>query len=134
LSGVKYLLDTNICIYIINERPKKVLDQFKRFDLSDLGVSSVTVAELAYGVSKSASARNRSALQAFLLPLDIAFFDTSAAMAYGDLRASLERKGQPIGPLDLQIAAHALSLNAVLVTNNVREFRKVTGLRVENWA
>jgi tRNA(fMet)-specific endonuclease VapC len=69
-----------------------------------------------------------------LLPLDIAFFDTSAAMVYGDLRANMEKRGQPIGPLDLQIAAHALSLNTILVTNNLREFRKVTGLTVENWA
>ena len=131
---MKYLLDTNICIYIINERPQEVLDRFRRFSLSELGVSSITAAELAYGVAKSGSTRNRSALQAFLLPLEVAPFDMAAALAYGDLRADLERRGQPIGPLDLQIAAHALSLNAVLVTNNVREFRKVSGLTLENWA
>ncbi|MFN0316201.1 MAG: type II toxin-antitoxin system VapC family toxin [Burkholderiales bacterium] len=111
----------------------RVLAQFRRFALSELGVSSVTAAELAYGVAKSGSTRNRSALQAFLLPLEVAPFDLAAALACGGLRADLERRGQPIGPLDLQIAAHALSMNAVLVTNNVREFRKVSGLTVENW-
>ena len=131
---MKYLLDTNICIYIINERPKRVLERFRSLAASDVGISSVTVAELAFGVAKSGSIRNRAALQTFLVPLDVASFDLAAALAYGDLRADLERRGQPIGPLDLQIAAHALSLNAILVTNNEREFRKVAGLTVENWA
>ncbi len=131
---MKYLLDTNICIYIINERPKAVRERFRRLAASEVGVSSITVAELAFGVSKSGSARNRAALQAFLVPLDIAAFDLAAALAYGDLRANLQRRGQPIGPLDLQIAAHALSLDAILVTNNEREFRKVPGLSLENWA
>lgn len=131
---MKYLLDTDICIYIINERPKRVRERFRRLAANDVGVSSVTVAELAFGVAKSGSVRNRAALQAFLVPLDVVSFDLSAALTYGDLRADLERRGEPIGPLDLQIAAHALSLNAILVTNNEREFRKVTGLNVENWA
>lgn len=128
-----YLLDTNICIYLINERPRQVIERFRRHALSTIGVSSITVAELAFGVAKSASTRNRAALQGFLVPLVIAPFDVNAALAYGDLRATLERQGQPIGPLDMQIAAHALSLNAVLVTNNEREFRKVPGLALENW-
>jgi tRNA(fMet)-specific endonuclease VapC len=131
---LKYLLDTNICIYIINERPKHVLDRFKRLALMDIGVSSISAAELAFGVAKSRSNRNRAALEAFLLPLEVSPFDLSVAFAYGDLRAELERRGEPIGPLDLQIAAHALSLSTVLVTNNEREFRKVPGLTVENWA
>jgi tRNA(fMet)-specific endonuclease VapC len=131
---LKYLLDTNICIYIINERPKHVLDRFKRLALMDIGVSSISAAELAFGVAKSRSNRNRAALEAFLLPLEVSPFDLSVAFAYGDLRAELERRGEPIGPLDLQIAAHALSLNTILVTNNEREFRKVPGLTVENWA
>jgi tRNA(fMet)-specific endonuclease VapC len=131
---VKYLLDTNICIYIINERPMQVLDRFRRLATSELGISSVTVAELAFGVAKSGSVRNRVALQTFLVPLEVAPFDLAAALTYGDVRAELERRGQPIGPLDLQIAAHALSLNATVVTNNEREFRKVVGLNVENWA
>ena len=94
----------------------------------------MTVAELAFGVAKSGSVRNRAALQTFLVPSEVASFDLAAALVYGDVRADLERRGQPIGPLDLQIAAHALSLSAVLVTNNEREFRKVGGLTVENWA
>jgi tRNA(fMet)-specific endonuclease VapC len=131
---VKYLLDTNICIYIINERPKRVRERFRSLAASEVGISSVTDAELAFGVAKSGSIRNRTALQAFLVPLDVVSFDLAAALAYGDMRADLERRGQPIGPLDLQIAAHALSLNAILVTNNEREFRKVAGVTVENWA
>ena len=131
---MKYLLDTNICIYIINERPKQVLEHFDRLKITEIGVSSITVAELAFGVAKSRSARNRAALESFLLPLEIAEFDLSAAFAYGDLRAELERRGEPIGPLDLKIAAQALSLKTILVTNNEREFRKVPGLTLENWA
>lgn len=131
---MKYLLDTNICIYLINERPKRVRERFRRLAANEVGVSSVSVAELAFGVSKSGSIRNRAALQAFLVPLEVASFDLAAALIYGDVRADLERRGQPIGPLDLQIAAHALSLNAILVTNNEREFRKIAGLTMENWA
>ncbi len=131
---MKYLLDTNICIYIINERSKTVRERFRRVSAKEVGVSSVTVAQLAFGVSKSGSTGNRAALQAFLVPLEVASFDLPAALAYGNLRASLERHGRPIGPLDLQIAAHALSLDAILVTNNEREFRKVPGLSLENWA
>ena len=111
-----------------------VLERFQRLRTSELGLSTVTVAELAFGVAKSGSIRNRGALQTFLVPLEVAPFDLEAALTYGDVRADLERRGQPIGPLDMQIAAHALSLNATLVTNNEREFRKVTGLNVENWA
>lgn len=132
-AGVKVLLDTNICVYIINERPARVLERFKRFAVSDLGVSGITVAELAFGVAKSQSARNRSALETFLLPLSVAPFDLAAAFAYGELRAELERRGKAIEPLDIQIAAHALCLGVTLVTNNEREFRKVPGLKVENW-
>jgi tRNA(fMet)-specific endonuclease VapC len=130
---VKYLLDTNTCIYIINERPKNVRKHFSRFELSDIGVSSITAAELAFGVAKSRSLKNRIALEAFLLPLEVMPFDLSAAFAYGDVRAELMRRGDPMGPLDMQIAAHALSLKSILVTNNEREFRKVPGLSVENW-
>ena len=130
---MNYLLDTNTCIYIINERPQNVRARFERFELSDIGVSCVTAAELAFGVAKSRSTKNRIALESFLLPLEVMPFDLSAAFAYGDLRAELARRGEPIGPLDLQIAAHALSLKVTLVTNNEREFRKVPGLNLENW-
>ena len=130
---MKYLLDTNICIYLINERPAGVLAKFKRHRIGDVGVSSVTVSELAYGVAKSGSARNRAALDAFLTPLTVIEYDTEAAFVYGELRSALERKGTPIGPLDLLIAAHALSRQLVLVTNNEKEFRRVGKLKVENW-
>ncbi|MCK7575519.1 MAG: type II toxin-antitoxin system VapC family toxin [Chromatiales bacterium] len=127
------LLDTNICIYIINAKPPEVLAHFHRFHLGEIGLSSVVAAELAYGVAKSGSARNRSALEMFLAPLEILPFDDKAIWAYGDLRADLERQGQSIGAMDTMIAAHALSLDAILVTNNTREFARVSGLRLENW-
>ena len=131
---MRYLLDTNICIYVINERPARVIARFRKHPIGNVGVSSITAAELAYGVAKSGSVRNREALEAFLLPLEVTPFDAQSALAYGEVRADLERRGSPIGPLDLLIAAHALSLGAVLVTNNLREFKRVGGLRCENWA
>lgn len=131
---MRYMLDTNICIYLINKRSPKVLDHFRRLDVGDVGVSSVTVAELAYGVAKSGSERNRAALEGFLLPLEIADFDQKAAWKFGEIRSVLERAGKPIGPFDMQIAAHALALGCVVVTNNLREFQRVPDLAVENWA
>ena len=130
---MKYLLDTDTCIYVINERPAPVIAQFRKHPVGDIGVSSITAAELAFGVTKSGSVRNREALAAFLLPLDVAPFDAQAALAYGQVRADLERRGSTIGPLDLLIAAHALLLRATLVTNNLREFKRVGGLRCESW-
>lgn len=127
------LLDTHICIYIINTKPPEVLARFHQYRLGEIGICSVVAAELAYGVAKSQSARNRAALEMFLAPLDILPFDTQAMWAYGDLRANLERQGTPIGALDTMIAAHALSLDATLVTHNTREFARVSGLRLENW-
>jgi len=127
------LLDTNICIYIINAKPPQVLARFHRFRLGEIGLSSVVAAELAYGVAKSGSERNRGALEMFLAPLEVMPFDESAVWKYGELRADLERRGESIGSLDTMIAAHALGLNAVLVTNNTREFSRVPGLRLENW-
>ena len=127
------LLDTNICIYIINAKPPAVLERFKNYRLGEIGVCSVVAAELAFGVAKSGSARNRHALEMFLAPLTILPFDEHASWAYGDLRADLERRGTPIGSLDTMIAAHALSLQAKLITNNSREFAKVPGLHVDNW-
>lgn len=131
---MKYLLDTNICIYLINQRPAHVRPRFEAQAIGDIGVSVITACELAYGVEKSASARNRNALEAFLLPLEIAAFDDSAMWQYAALRAGLERRGTPIGALDTQIAAHALALGCTLVTNNIREFSRIPGLRIENWA
>ena len=127
------LLDTNICIYIINAKPPAVLARFQQYRMGDIGVCSVVAAELAFGVAKSGSARNRQALEMFLAPLIVLPFDAAAVWFYGDLRADLERKGTPIGSLDTMIAAHALSLQALLVTNNTREFAVVPGLRLDNW-
>ena len=127
------LLDTNICIHVINARPQAVLERFRQYRMGEIGLCSVVAAELAYGVSKSGSARNRQALEMFLAPLEILPFDDAAVWAYGDLRAELERKGTPIGALDTIIAAHALSQQSTLVTNNTREFARVPGLSVENW-
>ena len=127
------LLDTNICIYIINARPPGVLAHFERYRLGDVGVSSVVASELAYGVAKSRYVRNRQALEMFLAPLEVLPFDEGAVWVYGDLRAELERDGRSIGALDTMIAAHALSLDATLVTNNFREFSRVPRLNLENW-
>jgi tRNA(fMet)-specific endonuclease VapC len=131
---MKYLLDTNICIYLIRQRPTQVLARFLNLRPGDVGVSSVTVAELEYGVAKSARPEhNRQALEGFLLPLEILLFDPGAAWVYGRIRATLESQGTPIGALNLLIAAHALSLGITLVSNNVREFQRISGLVLENW-
>lgn len=129
-----YMLDTNICIYLIKRRSDELLNRMRVFRTGEIGVSVVTAAELQYGVSKSQNKeRNQAALEVFLLPLDIADFSFAVTVVYGDIRAQLERQGQPIGPLDTMIAAHALSLDVPLVTNNTREFERVRGLRVEDW-
>ena len=130
---MQYMLDTNICIYAINNRPATVLARLRTNEAAGIGLSSISVAELFFGAEKSGSARNLAALRHFLEPLEIADFDQVAAEAYGRLRNVLERDGTPIGPLDTQIAAHALALGVTLVTNNTREFARVPGLRLENW-
>ena len=120
------LLDTNICIHIINAKPPAVLQRFRDYRMGEIGLCSVVAAELAYGVAKSGSTRNREALDLFLAPLAILPFEEAALWCYGDLRADLERQGTPI-------AAHALSLQATLVTNNLKEFERVPGLLLDNW-
>ena len=127
------LLDTNICIHVINAKPSAVLERFRQYRMGEIGLCSVVAAELAYGVANSGSARNRQAREMFLAPLIIFPFDEAALWAYGDLRAELERKGTPIGALDTMIGAHALSQQSTLVTNNTREFARVPGLALENW-
>ncbi len=131
---MSYLLDTNICIYIINSRPEKVLQRFHQERIGNIGISSITASELTYGVIKSGSERNRMALNMFLAPLEIYPFDELVIWHYGEVRANLEKQGKPIGALDTMIAAHALALNTILVTNNTREFKRVDGLHYENWA
>lgn len=128
------MLDTNICIYLINDRPPHVRSRFDQYQLGEVGISVVTACELAYGIAKSGSARNRAALETFLLPLEIAPFEDGVIWRYAELRADLARCGVPIGALDMQIAAHALQLGSTLVTNNTREFSRVSGLSLENWA
>ncbi|KXG75827.1 tRNA(fMet)-specific endonuclease VapC [Fervidicola ferrireducens] len=131
---MKYMLDTNICIYIIKKKPTEVIERFKKLDIGDICISSITLAELWYGVEKSQyKEKNRAALAAFIAPFEILPFSDKAATSYGEIRAFLEKRGESIGAYDLLIAAHALSENLTLVTNNVREFAKIPGLSVENW-
>jgi len=132
---MKLLLDTNICIYLIKKSPPLVLRRFNAYAAGTIGISSITVAELEFGVQKSLyPSRNQEALEQFLLPLVILDFDHEAARTYGKIRALLENRGRVIGTLDMLIAAHALSLNLPLATNNVKEFSRVPGLKVINWA
>lgn len=130
---MKLLLDTNICIYIINRKPPPVLERFRKYHAGDIGISAITAAELAFGVAKSGSARNREALEKFLAPIEIMPFDEDAFWRYGEVRATLEKSGTPIGSLDTLIAAHALSLGVTLVTHNIAEFARVKDLRCETW-
>lgn len=128
-----FLLDTNICIYLINQKPAHVIERFKQHQLGDIAISSITAAELAFGVEKSGSVRNQQALEKFFAPLEILPFDESCIGHYAKLRHHLQRQGTPIGSLDMLIAAHALAIDAILVTNNIGEFARVQQLRVENW-
>ncbi len=131
---MKYLLDTNICIYIIKKSPVEVINKLKKLDLSDIGISSITLSELNYGLEKSSKPiQNRLALNQFLAPLEIYPYDKQAAFFYGKIRNELEKKRQIIGPLDLLIAAHCLALKCSLVTNNQKEFQRIDRLTVENW-
>jgi tRNA(fMet)-specific endonuclease VapC len=133
MTEARFLLDTNTCIYIINRRPVRVFDRFAGFQFGEIAVSAITGAELAFGVAMSGSERNQKALAKFLAPLEVLSFDEAAMHCYGALRSRLERQGTPIGALDLLIAAHALALGATLVSNNLREFRRIDGLLLENW-
>lgn len=131
---MRLMLDTNTCIALIKRKPVHALQKFSEYQVGDIGISAVTLAELRYGVSKSQhQARNQTALDEFMLPLEVAAFDEQATVAYGVLRAALEKQGTPIGPLDTMIAAHALSLRVTLVTNNTREFNRVSELMVVDW-
>ena len=128
------MLDTNICIYIIKQKPLNVKQKFESFEIGELCISSITVSELMYGVYKSQKIeRNLEALENFLMPFEIVEFNLDAAIAYGKIRAALEKKGQVIGGMDMQIAAHAMSLGMTVITNNVKEFQRVDGLLLENW-
>ena len=129
------MLDTDICIYIIKRKPLGVLKRLESIEPDQLSMSAITFAELMNGAKKSQRVEaNVSRLNALGEILEICSFDRQAAVAYGDIRSSLEKRGEVIGPHDLLIAAHALSLDRILVTNNEREFKRVEGLKVENWA
>ena len=132
---MRYMLDTNICIYAIKHKPEKVFLKLQETDPEDVCISSITYAELVHGVEKSASVeRNRVAISLLLSNIEIKDFDVKAADEYGKIRADLEKKGTPIGPLDMMIAGHAKSLGLAVVTNNVKEFSRVNGIEVVNWA
>ena len=129
-----YLLDTNICIYIIKNRPQSVKKRLEQVDIGDVSISVITEAELRYGATKSLYPdRNNEALDRFLLPFEILPFTSEVVPAYAQIRSKLEVRGTPIGAMDLLIAAHAQTFNATLVTNNTKEFIRIEGLDVENW-
>lgn len=131
---MKYMLDTNICIYTIKHKPPEVIKAFLCHEPDDMCISSITYGELMHGVEKSqAVERNRAAITLFLSAISILPFDSDAAEKYGEVRADLERKGTPIGPMDMLIAGHARSRGLILVTNNTREFFRVNELEVEDW-
>lgn len=132
---MSYLLDTNICIYVIKKKPPAVLKRVRSKQPGEIAISTITLAELEYGIARSRYAdRNRVALLEFLLPFVILDFDQRASAVYGEIRSFLESRGRPIGPMDLLLAAQAKAHDLVLVTNNEKEFRRIAGLQVENWA
>lgn len=129
-----YMLDTNICIFAIKNKPATVLKKLTSYDPSDICISAITYAELRHGVEKSqAKQRNDLALTLFLSAIDIIPFGERAAEEYGRVRSYLESKGTPIGPMDMLIAAHAKSLGMTIVTNNTREFKRIPDLKIEDW-
>lgn len=131
---MKLMLDTNICIYIIKQQPVAVLKRFLEYQIGDIGISSITLSELRYGVAKSThQEKNTKALDEFITPLEVVSFDEEAAHVYGDIRATLEKAGTPIGSMDMLIAAHAVSLGIPLVTNNAREFVRIPALNIIDW-
>ena len=130
-----YMLDTNICIYAMKQKPEKVLQRLKEVLNDGVCISAITFAELEYGMKRSSNpVKNEQALLRFLLPLTILPFGPAAALEYGEIRAYLQSQGTPIGPLDMLIAGHARAEGIILVTNNTREFERVPKLQLENWA
>ena len=131
---IKYMLDTNICIYIIKKKPISVIQKLQTLKIDEIGITSITLSEMEYGVNKSSKpSQNKLALLEFISTIEILNFDDNAANEYGKIRTDLENKGTPIGSLDTLIAAHAKSINCILVTNNEKEFKRVKGLVIENW-
>ncbi len=133
-NALKFMLDTNICVYVMKRNPAEALQKFQQVGVEHMCISSIALAELEYGIFKSkAFIKNRLALSLFLVGMRVMPFGAREAEEYGKIRAALEKEGTPIGPLDMQIAAHAKSLGLTLVTNNVREFSRVDNLSIENW-
>ena len=131
---MRFMLDTNTCIYIIKRKPPGTIERLKRTKISKICISSITLSELLYGVSKSAKPeQNQVALAQFIAPLEILPYGDEAAQYYGCLRAHLEKQGTPIGSLDMLIAAHALSIGCTLITNNEKEFSRIPNLKIDNW-
>ena len=131
---IKYMLDTNMCIYIIKRKPMDVIERFRQTQISHVGISSITLSELEYGVVRSSKPdQNQFALAQFLAPMEILSYGDAAAKQYGRLRAFLEKQGTPIGSLDMLIAAHVLSMDCILVTNNEKEFNRVPNIKIDNW-
>ena len=131
---MKVMLDTNTCIAIIRRNSPQVLKRFNTYKVGEIGISWITLAELEFGVAKSQhQEKNQAALDEFVLPLEIANFNRETARVYGRVRAMLEKKGTPIGSLDMMIGAHALALGITLATNNTREFSRIKGLTVVDW-
>lgn len=131
---MKYMLDTNICIYAMKNKPEKVLQRLKEEINEGVCISSITLAELEYGMKHSSNpAKNERALLRFLVPLSVLPFGAAAASEYGEIRTFLQKQGTPIGPLNMLIAGHAKAEEITLVTNNVREFERVPLLEIENW-
>jgi tRNA(fMet)-specific endonuclease VapC len=129
-----YILDTNICIYIIKKKPEAVFNKFSSLEIGSVGISTITLAELRFGVAKSLyPERNAQALEQFITPLEILDFGEIATHEYGNIRSFLEKQGTVIGSLDMLIAAHAKSLNAILISNNLKEFSRIPDLKLENW-
>jgi tRNA(fMet)-specific endonuclease VapC len=129
-----YLLDTNICIYIINNNPRGMVEKIKQYDPSEIKLSSISLAELEYGIVKSKhKEKNRTALIDFVSAFDIIPFTDEDAEIFGIIRADLEKRGQIIGPYNMQIAAQAISRRLILVTNNTAEFSRINRLKLDNW-
>ena len=132
---MKLMLDTNICIFIIKQQPVRVLKRFLEYQAGDIGISSITLSELSFGVAKSQHIeKNLKALDEFIIPLEVLAYNEEAALVYGRIRSNLEKAGTPIGSMDMLIAAHAVSLGATLVTNNTRKFMRIPGLTLTDWA
>ena len=132
---MRYMLDTNICIYVINRKPQRTIERFKKHPVGSIVISSITMAELKYGAYASSSPeKNLGALAKFTSPIEVLDYREVETDYYGRLRAFLRSRGKLIGPNDMHIAAHALSTGCVLVTNNLKEFRRVPDLKIENWA